>query len=94
MYAGQIVEQAPARELLRRPLHPYTQALMRSVPEIGQRRDRLEAIPGTVPSPGTWPAGCRFAPRCRVARSECAYLQPQLVPVADERVVRCPFWDA
>ncbi len=93
MYAGQIVEEAPAAELPRRPLHPYTRALMRSVPEIGREHDRLEAIPGNVPGPGNWPPGCRFAPRCPVARTECASIQPMLVPAAADRLVRCPFWD-
>jgi peptide/nickel transport system ATP-binding protein/oligopeptide transport system ATP-binding protein len=94
MYAGQIVEEAPAHELLRRPLHPYTRALMRSAPEIGKVRERLDAIPGNVPSPGNWPAGCRFAPRCPAARSECARTQPPLRLVVAERTVRCPFWNA
>lgn len=93
MYAGQIIEEAPARELLRRPLHPYTRALMRSVPAIGQGRDRLEAIPGNVPSPDHWPAGCRFVPRCPAARAECAQVPPTLLPVAEGRWVRCPYWE-
>jgi oligopeptide/dipeptide ABC transporter ATP-binding protein len=91
MYAGQIVEEAPAAELLRRPLHPYTQALRRSVPEIGRRRDRLEAIPGSVPNPGHWPPGCRFAPRCPVARPECASVQPPLAEAGSDRRMRCPY---
>jgi oligopeptide/dipeptide ABC transporter ATP-binding protein len=93
MYAGQIVEEAPAKELLRRPLHPYTQALIRSVPEIGRDHERLQAIPGNVPSPGNWPPGCRFAPRCPVARAECSTIQPLLVAAVTNRLVRCPFWD-
>ncbi|MBX3731397.1 MAG: ABC transporter ATP-binding protein [Verrucomicrobiae bacterium] len=93
MYAGQIVEEAPATDLLRRPLHPYTQALMRSVPEIGRQHERLQAIPGNVPGPGNWPPGCRFAPRCPVARAGCSTLQPHLGPAAGERLVRCPFWE-
>ncbi len=92
MYAGQVVELAPARELLRRPLHPYTRALMRSVPELGHAVARLTAIPGTVPGLGNWPAGCRFAPRCHIARPECAEELPDLVEVEPDRWVRCPFW--
>ncbi len=94
MYAGQIVETGAADELLRRPRHPYTQALIRSVPEIGRERKRLQAIPGTVPSLGNWPSGCRFAPRCPVARPECPTLQPQLLPLSGDRLVRCPFSEA
>ncbi len=93
MYAGQVVELAPARELLRRPLHPYTRALMRSVPELGHAVSRLTAIPGTVPGLGNWPAGCRFAPRCPIARPECAEKLPELVEVEPGRWVRCPFWN-
>ena len=93
MYAGQVVELAPARELLRRPLHPYTRALMRSVPELGHAVSRLTAIPGTVPGLGNWPSGCRFAPRCPIARPECAEKLPELVEVEPGRWVRCPFWN-
>src|SRR5438045_7469562 len=60
MYAGQIVELAPAAELLTRPLHPYTQALLNSVPKLGANLQRLIAIPGSVPNPGDFPPGCRF----------------------------------
>jgi oligopeptide/dipeptide ABC transporter ATP-binding protein len=92
MYAGQIVEWAPATELLRRPLHPYTQALMNSVPKLGAAAERLTAIPGTVPSLEAMPAGCRFHPRCPKARAECAQAVPALVEVEPDRWVRCPFW--
>ena len=92
MYAGQIVELAPARELLRRPLHPYTKALMHSVPELGGGADRLSAIPGNVPRIGDFPPGCRFAPRCPVARPECSEKVPELLEVEPGRLVRCPFW--
>jgi peptide/nickel transport system ATP-binding protein len=92
MYAGQIVELAPARELLRRPLHPYTRALMASVPKLGGDATRLTAIPGNVPRIGNFPSGCRFAPRCPMAREECARALPELIEVEPQRWVRCPFW--
>ena len=109
MYAGQVVELAPARELLRRPLHPYTKALMNSVPKLGgdvrwgeaadepAREDarptkRLQAIPGNVPSLGDFPPGCRFAPRCPLAKPECSKSIPELIEVEPQRWVRCPFW--
>jgi peptide/nickel transport system ATP-binding protein len=92
MYAGQIVELAPARELLNRPLHPYTRALIHSVPRLGDRSARLTAIPGTVPSPGAWPPGCRFHPRCSQARPDCALQVPAWVEVVPGRWVRCPWW--
>jgi oligopeptide/dipeptide ABC transporter ATP-binding protein len=92
MYAGQIVELASARELLQRPLHPYTKALMNSVPKLHGKADRLSAIPGNVPRIGDFPPGCRFAPRCPVARPECSQSVPELLEVAPGRFVRCPFW--
>ncbi|HKW28860.1 MAG TPA: ABC transporter ATP-binding protein [Verrucomicrobiae bacterium] len=92
MYAGQIVELSPARELLRRPLHPYTRALMASVPKLGGDAERLSAIPGNVPRIGNFPPGCRFAPRCVIARPECSKEIPELVEVEAGRWVRCPFW--
>src|SRR6201996_3771103 len=92
MYGGQIVELAPARELLRRPLHPYTKALMNSVPKLRGHAERLSAIPGNVPRIGHFPPGCRFAPRCPVARPDCSEKIPELVEVETARFIRCPFW--
>lgn len=88
MYAGQIVELAPARQLLQRPLHPYTQALMNSVPKLSGDAHRLSAIPGTVPTLGHFPAGCRFFPRCPTAQSPCETTMPNLVEVEPGRFVR------
>jgi oligopeptide/dipeptide ABC transporter ATP-binding protein len=92
MYAGQIVELAPARELLRRPHHPYTKALMASVPKLRGGAARLTAIPGSVPRIGDFPPGCRFAPRCPIAKPECSKAIPELAEVELERWVRCPYW--
>src|SRR6202142_1724280 len=92
MYAGQLVELSPAKELLRRPLHPYTKALMASVPKLHGTADRLSAIPGNVPRIGNFPPGCRFSPRCLIARPECSDKMPELVEVEAGRWVRCPFW--
>jgi len=93
MYAGQIVEEATTRTLFRDPRHPYTQGLIGSVPVIGQRRDRLDVIPGRVPNLVDLPGSCRFAPRCR-AREElgltrCTEALPALVEVAPGHKVRC-----
>lgn len=93
LYAGQVVEQGPAQSVLRNPAHPYTRALLRSVPEIGRPGDRLLAIPGNVPSPGSWPAGCRFAPRCALARESCRSTPPPLSDLDPTRRVCCPFWN-
>jgi peptide/nickel transport system ATP-binding protein len=92
MYAGQIVELAPARELLQKPFHPYTKALMNSVPKLHGDANRLSAIPGNVPRIGNFPPGCRFAPRCPIARPECSEKIPELLEVEPGRLVRCPFW--
>ena len=92
MYAGQIVELSPARELLRRPLHPYTKALINSVPKLAGGASRLSAIPGNVPRIGNFPPGCRFAPRCPIAKPECSEKIPELIEVEPGRFVRCPFW--
>ncbi len=72
MYAGQIVERAGAQPIFDRPLHPYTQALLASNPHLSPEAATLPIIPGTVPPPGAWPAGCRFSARCRYAIDLCA----------------------
>jgi oligopeptide/dipeptide ABC transporter ATP-binding protein len=94
MYAGQIVELAPARDLLTRPLHPYTRALLDSVPRLSERGRRLTAIPGGVPPLTDMPPGCRFAPRCAIARLECAKSVPELSEAETGRWVRCPYWNS
>jgi len=87
MYAGEIVEEAPREALFEAPLHPYTRGLLSAFPRLGVRR--LEALPGQVPSPGRWPAGCRFAPRCPEREERCAKEHPELREVAPGRKVRC-----
>jgi len=91
MYAGQIVELGRADELLRHPRHPYTSALIQSVPRLNGRAARLTPIPGNVPALGAWPPGCRFAPRCPIARPECSQAVPELAELEPGRRVRCPF---
>jgi oligopeptide/dipeptide ABC transporter ATP-binding protein len=95
MYAGRIVEYAPAAALLKRPLHPYTTALMRSIPVLGAHAERLQAIPGSVPNPARLPAGCKFAARCDRAQNDCTLdPEPPLAEAGDNtRHVRCPYWD-
>jgi oligopeptide/dipeptide ABC transporter ATP-binding protein len=91
MYAGQIVEEGPASEVLARPLHPYTRALLASVPELGATPGRLPSIEGTVPSLGSWPSGCRFHPRCAQAQPDCSRSMPELREEGSQRRVRCPY---
>jgi oligopeptide/dipeptide ABC transporter ATP-binding protein len=92
MYAGQVVETGSARDLISTPRHPYTRALIRALPRIGHEQERLEAIPGTVPSPGKFPAGCRFHPRCALVETDCRSKVPTLETIAAGRQVRCPHW--
>ncbi|MBM3847518.1 MAG: ABC transporter ATP-binding protein, partial [Verrucomicrobia bacterium] len=92
MYAGQVVELAPARCLLESPLHPYTRALMNSVPKLRSGSSRLQAIPGNVPNIGRFPAACRFHPRCPKAAKDCSIHPPELQEVQPGHWVRCPLW--
>jgi oligopeptide/dipeptide ABC transporter ATP-binding protein len=94
MYAGQIVEWASAGTLLAQPLHPYTQALLNSVPRLRADRPRLTAIPGGVPSLDAFPSGCRFHPRCPKARFDCPQKPPELLQVQPDHWVRCFYWNA
>lgn len=87
MYGGRIVETAPVRELLANPLHPYTQALVGSVPKIRDRQDDLDAIEGQPPDVRRLPGGCTFHPRCRYVTDRCrAEYPPEADASADHRV--------
>jgi peptide/nickel transport system permease protein len=89
MYAGQVVEQAALRPLFRRPLHPYTQALLESDPHNAPDADELPWIPGSVPKPGAWPQGCHFHPRCGYATGACREQAIPLEHPATDRETRC-----
>lgn len=84
MYAGEIVEQGHLKEVLAKPLHPYTRGLFGALPELG-----LVPIPGNSPSLVNLPEGCRFHPRCAHALATCATHHPPLVPVKESRLLRC-----
>jgi peptide/nickel transport system ATP-binding protein len=88
MYAGQIVEYADVRAIFASPKHPYTQGLLHSMPVLGQVRDELEVIPGTVPSLIGPPTGCRFASRCSKRFEKCDEPPPMFEPEEGRRV-RC-----
>jgi len=88
MYAGQIVEEASTAALFARPSHPYTQGLFASIPRLTGPVQRLRPIPGTVPSPAAWPAGCRFRPRCPHAFEPCGR-EPALRDLGPEQRMRC-----
>ncbi len=89
MYGGQVVERAGIRDVFRRPLHPYTKALLASNPHGISDAKELPTIPGSVPAPGTWPAGCRFRSRCGYATARCGDERIDLVRLADHRETRC-----
>ena len=89
MYAGQIVERAAARDIVERPRHPYTDGLIRCVPEIGAIQSRLPTIPGTVPAVDDRGMGCRFRPRCGRAVGRCAAENPADRPLAGAHPAAC-----
>ena len=93
MYAGQIVETGPTREIFTAPAHPYTQGLMRSVPDRRRPRADLEAIPGQPPDPRAIPDGCPFHPRCPIAKDICQTVTPLLQSMGPLRMSACHFAD-
>jgi oligopeptide/dipeptide ABC transporter ATP-binding protein len=92
MYLGRIVEAGPAADVLQRPAHPYTQALIRSVPQVAERRE-TQRLAGEIPSPLAPPAGCAFHTRCPVAIERCATDPPPLRPTQGGRVAACHLID-
>jgi peptide/nickel transport system ATP-binding protein len=89
MYAGRKVEEAQTVDLFDRPLHPYTRALMASMPSLNTNAARLAEIPGLVPAPRDLGRGCAFAPRCPLAMARCRAETPALVEHGDGHVVAC-----
>ncbi len=94
MYASRVVETATAEELFGKPLHPYTQGLLKSLPKLGEKKDRLDVIGGTVPNPLNFPSGCKFHTRCPIGRNDqkCQTQEPTLKEVCPGRCVAC--WHA
>jgi oligopeptide/dipeptide ABC transporter ATP-binding protein len=93
MYAGEVVEEAPVKELFGAGHHPYTEGLLTAMPRVGERRERLTVIPGTVPPPTDWPTGCRFHDRCPYAWERCTVEHPPLYQVGTRHVSRCHLAD-
>jgi oligopeptide/dipeptide ABC transporter ATP-binding protein len=90
LYGSKVVEQAAARELFRSPLHPYTRGLLESIPRLGvSKRERLAVIPGAVPNPLHFPAGCKFHPRCRVREPICEKQEPALLEARAGHLASC-----
>ena len=89
MYAGELVEEGPTREVLHDPFHPYARNLLRSLPDEALPGTALVPIPGSPPEPGSLGRGCPFAPRCDLATPECTAGPIELVMLNSERAVRC-----
>jgi oligopeptide/dipeptide ABC transporter ATP-binding protein len=89
MYAGEIVEEATVAALFDAPHHPYTEGLMRAMPRLGGKGERLAVIPGSVPPSTAWPSGCRFRDRCPYAWERCEREHPPLYRIAAGHVSRC-----
>ena len=89
MYAGKIVEIAPVDEIFKNPLHPYTKGLLKAVPNLMTKIERLETIPGTVPNLINPPSGCRFHPRCLYAKDICKQKIPELKEIENGHFVAC-----
>jgi oligopeptide/dipeptide ABC transporter ATP-binding protein len=89
MYAGKIVETAPTRDIFKAPRHPYTAALISSVPQLDKKDDRLFSIEGQPPSLFNLPPGCRFAPRCSQVMDVCRQQEPPEVKLSESHAVSC-----
>jgi peptide/nickel transport system ATP-binding protein len=89
MYAGRIVERGPVASIFADAQHPYTLGLLASLPRLDEDVARLQTIPGTVPHPAQWPAGCRFSPRCALAAERCRHEAPPLAAIAPGHDVAC-----
>ncbi|MFB3888220.1 MAG: ABC transporter ATP-binding protein [Candidatus Bathyarchaeia archaeon] len=93
MYAGQVVEYAQSRSLYQEPQHPYTQGLLKSIPNVELADQKLEAIDGSPPDLLNLRGGCRFTPRCKFAFDRCPKEDPPLYKTDDGRLVRCFLYD-
>jgi len=89
MYAGKVVEEAPVNQLFESPKHPYTQGLLASIPVLGEVKEKLAVIPGSVPSLRNLPPGCRFAGRCPHVMDICRVEEPGLLAISEGRTARC-----
>jgi oligopeptide/dipeptide ABC transporter ATP-binding protein len=89
MYAGEVVEEATTATLFDAAHHPYTEGLLGAMPRVGGEAERLATIPGTVPPPTAWPAGCRFRDRCPYAWDRCAREHPPLYQIGGGHISRC-----
>jgi len=89
LYAGQVCETGTVEQVFENPKHPYTEALLTSVPHLAMRKEKLSVIPGNIPNLIEPPSGCRFHPRCQYAQQVCIDKVPELEPLAEGRWVHC-----
>ena len=93
MYAGRIMEYGPINAIFSRLRHPYTKGLLDSIPQLKEKKKRLDAIPGQVPDPMNLPMGCKFHPRCYLVIEECKKEEPPLFQVNGDHFSRCIRWE-
>jgi oligopeptide/dipeptide ABC transporter ATP-binding protein len=93
MYAGRIMEYGPIHAIFSRLRHPYTKGLLDSIPQLKDKKKRLDAIPGQVPDPMNLPMGCKFHPRCYLVIEECKKEEPPLFQVNGDHFSRCIRWE-
>jgi len=93
MYAGRIVEKGTLDDVFNRTRHPYTEGLFNSLPNINDRKAKLQPIPGLMPDPTNLPVGCAFAPRCKYATEACKQAQPVTRQISDTHTVACTAYD-
>ncbi|MFW5801708.1 MAG: ABC transporter ATP-binding protein, partial [Spirochaeta sp.] len=93
MYAGTVVESADVKSLFENPKHPYTRGLFGSIPSLDEEIDRLSPIQGLMPDPTDLPAGCKFHPRCPMAKPICSEKIPDVTEVAPEHTVHCMIYE-
>ncbi|MDD3427072.1 MAG: ABC transporter ATP-binding protein [Aminobacterium sp.] len=90
MYAGSVVEYADTRVLYTNPLHPYTNGLFNSIPDLDEDEEELKVIQGLMPDPTNLPSGCTFHPRCPLAQPECSQKKPEMIEIEPGHFVACP----
>ena len=88
MYAGEVVEVGSVKDVFTNPLHPYTKGLFTSLPDLENKVERLQSIPGNMPDPMDLPKGCRFSTRCQLKGPECAN-RPSLLKHGENQYVAC-----
>jgi oligopeptide/dipeptide ABC transporter ATP-binding protein len=91
MYAGRVVEYTDVFALFNSPAHPYTEGLLRSLPRVGRKQNKLDTIEGQPPMLNRLPPGCAFTPRCKYAKEKCKKVPPELVSIGEGHEVRCYF---